>query len=83
MLQLGRCYETGTGVPANQDTAFDWYWQVARMDNAEGCYRLGLMLLQGRGCTQNKGKAVKWFKKAAEKNHARAQQKLDGMNQSN
>ena len=53
------------------------------MDNAEGCYRLGLMLLQGRGCKPNKEKAAKWFRKAAEKNHARAQQKLDGMNQSN
>jgi TPR repeat protein len=81
-VQLGRCYETGNGVEANADTAFDWYWQAARMENKEACYRLGLMLLEGRGCKPNREKAAKWFKMAAEKNHVRAQRKLDEMNQS-
>ena len=40
------------------------------------------VLLQGRGCKPNREKAAKWFKKAAEKNHARSQQKLEEMNQS-
>ena len=53
------------------------------MENTEACYRLGLMLLEGRGCKPNKEKAAKWFKQAAEKGHARAQRKLDEMNQNN
>ena len=64
------------------DKAFDWYWTGARMGNSEACYRLGLMLLEGRGCKPNREKAAKWFKTAAEKNHKRAQQKLEEMNQS-
>ena len=76
-VQLGRCHELGIGVQADADKAFDWYWAAARMENAEACYRLGLMLLEGRGCKPNTQKATKWFRKAAEKKHAKAQQKLD------
>ena len=51
------------------------------MDNTEACYRLGCMLLDGRGCKSNKDKATKWLKKAAEKGHNKAQLQLDEMQQ--
>ena len=80
MIQLGRCYEVGIAVQADADKAFDWYWAGARLGSPEACYRLGLMLQEGRGCTANTQKAIKWFKEAAKHHHSRALQKLEEIN---
>ena len=39
-------------------------------------YNLGVCYENGRGVTKSISEAVKWYRKAAEKGHARAKEKL-------
>ena len=60
---LGRVapVQTGPEVPGNPDAE----------------YRLGLMYLEGRGVTQSRDKAVRWFRSAAQKGHDQAAAALE------
>ncbi len=45
--------------------------------NPDADYRLGLMYLEGRGVEQSRDKAVRWFRRAAEKGHDQAAAALE------
>lgn len=51
----------------------------ARKGDINAQYKLGLKYYKGQGVPKNNGKAMKWFKKAAEQGHADAQYNLGVM----
>ena len=61
------------GKPKDYEKAFDYYEKAAKMNHAFAQYNLGIMYLNGFGCTVNKEKAISWLTKAAEQNDADAQ----------
>ena len=57
--------------------AYEWAKKSAALDYKGGYYGLGLAFLKGYGVEdKDKEQAIKWFRKAAEKGHTRAQVKL-------
>ncbi|MDR1686627.1 MAG: sel1 repeat family protein [Desulfovibrio sp.] len=79
MLNLGRLYEEGVGVPRNFTKALEWYQKAADAGVKEAYMRLGLCREIGMGATADMGKAVAAFEKAAALSHAPAQHKLAGL----
>lgn len=75
-LNLGECYEKGTGVSKDYAEAVKWYRKAAEQGNAEAQYNLALCYAKGEGVPRNMTEAVKWFKKAGEQGIARAQYNL-------
>lgn len=60
-LALGRLYDSGQGVTRSAEQAGIWYRKSADADNAEACYRLGMLYLQAKDPVQ----AVPWLVKAS------------------
>ncbi|MBE6373760.1 MAG: sel1 repeat family protein [Lentisphaerae bacterium] len=59
--------------PVHDDTdAFYYYRQAARKGNAEGCYRCGMMLLNGTGTGKDPAGAMEYLKAAAKAGNAAA-----------
>lgn len=71
--QLALCYETGDGVEADADKAFEWYKKAAEQGVVEAQNSLGCCYYNGEGTPQDYGKAAQWFKQAAQQNHSYAQ----------
>ena len=66
MYHLGRCYETGRGVPLDDVRAMQWYQKAATKDHPQATYRAGLFYDQGRGgVRKNSAEAFRLFRKAA------------------
>ena len=76
--RLGRCYEKGRGVAANNATAYQWYSKSAAQDYAKAQYRLGKWYLKGKHVTADKKKAKSWLHKAVknEKHGEEIKQKI-------
>jgi TPR repeat protein len=71
--ELGRMYETGTGVRADFSKAAEWYRLAAGLGgNRDAQYALGQLYFTGRGVVNDYATAVTWFRKAANQGHPAA-----------
>ena len=64
-LSLGRAYDSGKGVPQNDQQAVKWYRAAAEQGNATAQDSLGVMFSSGRGVERDKAQAVQWYRRAA------------------
>lgn len=76
---LGVMYETGRGVPQDDQEAVKWYRKAAEQGDASAQHNLGLMYDNGQGVPQDYREALKWYRKAAEQGNAGAQNNLGVM----
>ena len=60
-------------------SAFEHFFEYAKMGNATAQLHLGYMYEEGLGVSQDNAKAVEWYRKAAEQGHATAQCNLGTM----
>lgn len=72
--------QSGYGIPMDRDEAIRWYRSakpalsfLAKKENPVAMVQYGQMYDDGLGVEQNCPTAVKWYRKAAEQGHARAQ----------
>jgi TPR repeat protein len=91
--RLGRAYHEGTGVPMDKRAALEWWrnaemrrddtkqdteWlEQAEHGDEDAQYRMGLVLYYGYGAPVDKGAALGWWRKAAERGHEKARCFLD------
>ena len=79
-LVLGWLYEEGLGVSKDPEEALFRYEQTARMDLADGFFRLGILALRGTLRTRRDPyKAALYFYQAEQMNHAESARYLDIM----
>jgi TPR repeat protein len=64
-LKLAHAYESGNGVPQDNQKAAVWCKKAAEQGDAAAQALLGFLYLTGQGVDRNKQEAVKWFHKAA------------------
>jgi TPR repeat protein len=71
--QLGLISLEGlAGQPADAKRAADWFGRAARQGHAEAQYRLGLLLMSGRGLPRDTLAATTWLRAAADQDHTLA-----------
>lgn len=75
MLQLGKLYRSGVGVPQNYAYAEKWVRASANAGNTDGMVELGRLYRSGLGVEQNAITAYVWFNRAA------AQMNMDGVHE--
>jgi len=68
-FNLGQAYRLGRGVRANPALAKSWFEKAANQGHVDAATMLGLLLMQ----EGNQPGAIKWLKRAAEKDEPRAQ----------
>ena len=73
---LGRMYDTGSGVLQGYAEAAGWYRLAAEQGHAEAQYALGSMYADGVGVIQDYAEAAGWVRLAAEQGHAEAKDGL-------
>jgi hypothetical protein len=66
---IGQIHEQGLGVPADDAKAAEFYAKGAALGDSHAQFQIGMMLLKGRGVTQNRDKAIGFLELAAGKNH--------------
>ena len=72
-VALGIIYENGLVGAANLDSAFAAYYMGAKLRNADAMFNVGVYYLTGKGSvTEDKAKAIEYFKEAAEFGHPNA-----------
>jgi TPR repeat protein len=71
-LKLAHAYESGGGVPRDDELAANWYRKAAEQGNAEAQDALGGKYLLGMGVDKNKEQSVGWFRKSARAGNAAA-----------
>jgi TPR repeat protein len=69
---LGKAYESGNGVPQNEEAAVKWYRKAAEQGNAPAQNDLGIMYRTGQGVNRDKEQAVRWYRKAAKQGNPQA-----------
>lgn len=72
---VGRCYETGCGVPQDMITAVAYYSRAASLGNADAMFNMGCFYMH-QGCEGEK-LAVQCFQKAADGGHPDASRALE------
>jgi TPR repeat protein len=87
-VELGRRYEQGKGVAKDQAEAVKWFRKAAEQNFAKAQFNLGVCYAHGEGVAKDEVEAesarvfgmakdpveaVKWYRKAAEQNLAKAQ----------
>lgn len=76
-LRIGNKYFHGeNGNAKDYFKAFEYFEKAAKMGLSAAEYNLGVMFLNGYGCTINPNEAIRWFTKAAEQNDPHAQYNL-------
>jgi uncharacterized protein len=77
-FELARCYADGLGVEIDLQRAVDTCAQAARLGHAAAQYELGLVIehIDGRDA-ETFARALAWYRAAAERGHAEAQQMVD------
>lgn len=78
-LKLGQAYQSGNGVPKDDQQAAEWYSKAAEQGNAEAEFNLAVMYLTGQGVKQDDQQALKWFLKAAREGNATAMYNLGAL----
>ena len=62
---LALMYDSGRGVPQDDEQAVMWYRKAAEQGHANAQFNLGAMYQDGRGVPRNKVLAHMWFNLAA------------------
>ena len=90
-FKLGKMYKNGEGAPRDWDQAVKWFTCAAEQGDAEAQYQLGRLyqdgddepgvrflrrILHNKGMPEDEAHAVKWYTRAAEQGHAKAQDAL-------
>ena len=65
-FQLGYMYQTGSGVPVDDELALTWYRKAAELGHAGAQVSLGGIYADGFAVPKDLEKSVKWFQMAAE-----------------
>ena len=65
MWNLGRVFDKGICVEANEAFAFDWYGKAAKRGHLEAAVALADCYLEGRGITRSKDEAIAHLQDAA------------------
>lgn len=66
MIRLGRMYQKGLGGYAvDENQAYDYYLQAAKLNDSIGLYNAALCLSQGRGVAQDLKKSFEFMEKSA------------------
>lgn len=66
MSFLGDAYVFGQdSYPQYYVSAYEWYYKAAKQLYPHAAYNLGILLLDGKGCTENHTEAAYWFEKSA------------------
>lgn len=71
---LGAMYETGRGVPRDDELCAKWWRASAEQGLADAQKNMGSLYFSGRGVPLDLEQAMQWFLKAAEQDHPHAQQ---------
>lgn len=71
-LELAQRCEHGEGMAADPKRAMELYCQEAKSGSADAAYRIGWMLLMGRGVERDNQTAARWFGVAAAKGQPQA-----------
>ncbi|KAJ3134675.1 hypothetical protein HK100_003438 [Physocladia obscura] len=66
MVKIGKCYETGSGVPLNPNLAFKYYYLAGIHGYSRGSNLVGWCYHKGFGVKVDTVEACKWYRKAAE-----------------
>ena len=72
-------YAFGDGVPQNDRTAFNLYFEAAEKGYVLAQYKLGVAFAYGEGVRQDDKQAAEWYRKAAEQGYTIAQRNLATM----
>ncbi|GMF14112.1 unnamed protein product [Phytophthora lilii] len=73
MAAMGDLYYWGAhGVPRDHRQAYNYFNRAAAAGDVNSQSAVAGMLLKGEGTAQDNTTAIKWYEKAAEKNHTRA-----------
>lgn len=70
---LGRCYQNGNGVQADQAEAVRWYRKASRQGHAWAQSNLGWCYLTGLGVPPDIEEAIYWYRRALMQGDAGAQ----------
>ena len=70
---VGRCYENGWGVASDHDRAAQCFRVAAERGLTEGMYNWATQLALGRGVAEDKAMALAWFRQAAARGYAKAE----------
>ena len=76
LVQLGICYQSGTGVALDEKQAYAWFLKAAEKGNPRGQLQVGLALKRGRGVPIDLKKAYAYIEQAANGGHPKAQLEL-------
>ncbi len=77
--EQGLAYAFGDGVPQNDRTAFNLFYESAEKGYVLAQYKIGVAFAYGEGVRQDQKKAAEWYRKAAEQGHTIAQRNLATM----
>ncbi|KAH0790531.1 cobalamin biosynthesis protein CobT [Histomonas meleagridis] len=81
---IAKIYQKGISIEKNEAGAIEWYKLGAmQSEDVECFYCLGKCYQKGIGAEQNNEEAIRYYKKAAEKNHEKAKQKLNELENNN
>jgi TPR repeat protein len=69
---LGVLYDTGEGVPQDNQEALNWYHRAAEEGEARAQYNLGLMYANGQGVTPDYAEGYYWITLAAAQGNVHA-----------
>jgi TPR repeat protein len=72
-------YTFGDGVPQNDRTAFNLFYEAAEKGYVLAQYKLGVAFAYGEGVRQDDKQAAEWYRKAAEQGYTIAQRNLATM----
>ena len=75
-FQLGYMYQTGSGVPVDEEQALIWYRKGAELGHAGAQASLGGIYADGFAVPKDLEKSVKWFQMSAERGNALGQLSL-------
>jgi TPR repeat protein len=77
--EQGLAYAFGDGVPQNDRTAFNLFYEAAEKGYALAQYKVGVAFAYGEGVRQDSKSAAEWYRKAAEQGYTIAQRNLATM----
>ncbi|GMF29040.1 unnamed protein product [Phytophthora fragariaefolia] len=73
MAAMGDLYYWGAhGIPRDHAQAYNYFNRAAHAGDVDSQSAVAGMLLKGEGTAQDNVTAIKWYEKAAERNHTRA-----------
>lgn len=76
LLQRGRSYANGQGVPQDYKQAIYWYTKAAEQGHLNAQWRLGWMYQKGEGVPHDNVQAYLWWSLAASQGHDNARSNL-------